>query len=161
MKITDMDMPKTAFIYSAIFSLANRMQAIGDRLDPTVSTKQWFVLAAVSRFTKTPPNIGDVAQLMGTSRQNIKKIANILERKGYMQMRKNPRDLRNTQLFLTDSCYEYFKSREQQENEYVTAIFHGMDEEMLDMLCSGMGKLIENIDRMMDGIKDSERQEQE
>jgi DNA-binding MarR family transcriptional regulator len=156
MKYTDIEMPKTAFVYGAIFSLANRMQVIGDKIDQTVSTKQWFVLAAVSKFKETPPNIGDIAQFFGTSRQNIKKIANILQRKGYMQLRKDPTDLRNIQLFLTDSCYDYFKSRERQENEYIKGIFLGLNDEMLDSLCNGLSKLMENIDRMMEIGADSE-----
>jgi DNA-binding MarR family transcriptional regulator len=151
MKHTDINLEEADFIFAAIFLLANRMQIIGDKIDSSVSTKQWFVLAAVTRFIDTPPNIGDVAKLLGTSRQNIKKIANILERKGYMQLRKDPSDLRNIQLFLTDSCYDYFKSREQQENEYIKGIFFGIDDEMLKSLANGMSKLIENVDGMMEG----------
>jgi len=158
MEITDIDMSKAAFVYGAIHSLANRMQVIGDRIDPTISTKQWFVLAAVSKFNKAPPNIGDVAKLLGTSRQNIKKIANILEQRGYLRLQKDQNDLRNIQLCLTENCYDYFKSRDQRENEYLENIFSGIDDEMLSTLCNGMKQLIENIDRMMNGDSNLERQ---
>jgi DNA-binding MarR family transcriptional regulator len=158
MQYHDMNLDKESFIYGAIFSLANRMQVIGDKIDPTISVKQWFVLAAVSKFNKIPPNIGDIAQILGTSRQNIKKIANILERKGYMELKKAPNDLRNIQLFLTDSCYDYFKSREKQENEYLESIFFGFDNEMLESLCKNLGKLIENTDGMINRNIKSERQ---
>jgi len=142
-------MDKTAFIYGAIFSLANRMQTIGDKIDPDISVKQWFVLAVVSKFSQAPPNIGDVAGILGTSRQNIKKIAKILERKGYMQLQKDPDDLRNIQLLLTNRCYAYFKRREKQDNEYLGRIFSGIDDEMLSTLCLGMSKLVENTDRLI------------
>jgi len=46
-----------------------------------------------------PPNIGDIADVLGTSRQNIKKIANILERQGFLKMEKDKNDLRSIQLF--------------------------------------------------------------
>ena len=88
-----------AFIYAAIHTLANRLQVIGDKIDPALSTKQWFVLAAVSKFKDKPPNIGDIADVLGTSRQNIKKMANILERQGFLRMEKDKNDLRNIQLF--------------------------------------------------------------
>ena len=149
MKITDVDIPKQAFIYAAIHVLANRMQALGDKVDPTISTKQWFVLAAVSKFNKSPPNIGDIAKVLGTSRQNIKKMANILEQRGFLKMEKDKNDLRSIQLFLTEQCNEYFKGREQQENEYLESIFLGMDDEELTALCNGMSKLIENIDALL------------
>ena len=149
MKITDVDIPKQAFIYAAIHVLANRMQALGDKVDPTISTKQWFVLAAVSKFNKPPPNIGDIAKVLGTSRQNIKKMANILEQRGFLKLEKDKNDLRSIQLFLTEQCNEYFKGREQQENEYLKSIFLGMNDEELTALCGGMSKLIENIDALL------------
>jgi len=152
-----MDMPNTAFVYGAIHLLANRLQTIGDRIDPTISTKQWFVLAAVSKFTKAPPNIGDIARGLGTSRQNIKKIATLLERRGLLKLERDKKDLRNIQLFLTEQCNDYFKSREQQENEYLENIFAGIDDERLAALCEGMRKLIENIDNFLARGTDAER----
>ena len=153
MKITDMNIPKQAFIYGAIHMLANRLQTVGDRIDPTISSKQWFLLAIIAKFTEAPPNIGDVAEVLGTSRQNVKKIASILERQGFLKMEKDKNDLRSIQLLLTKKCRAYFKSREQQEVEYIERIFAGMDDERLDNLCVGMNKLIENISVILeDGV---------
>ena len=149
MKISDIDMPEQAFIYAAIHLLSTRMQAIGDKIDPTISTKQWFVLAAVVKCGDTPPNIGDIAKILGTSRQNIKKIADILEGRGFLRLERKKDDMRNIQLFLTAQCKEYLKSREQQENEYLEKIFIGIDDETLIVLSKGMNKLIENIDLLL------------
>ncbi|MCL2572535.1 MAG: MarR family transcriptional regulator [Defluviitaleaceae bacterium] len=157
MKITDIDMPRQAFIYAAIHLLSNRLQTVGNKLDPTISEKQWFVLAAVSKYADTPPNIGDIANSLGTSRQNIKKIANILEQRGFLKMKKDENDLRNIQLFLTGKCIEYFKGREQKESEYIERIFHGIDAEMLDNLCMGISKLVENIDALLESGVNAER----
>ena len=156
MNIKDVDMSKQAFVYAAIHLLANRMQVIGDKIDPTISTKQWFLLAAVSKFKNTPPNISDIADGLGTSRQNIKKMANILEKRGFLKMKRDESDLRNIQLFLTEQCRNYFKSRDQKESEYLENIFLGIDDEMLHMLCSGMGKLVENIDSLLGGNANAE-----
>ena len=40
MKITEIDMPKSAFIYAAIHLPANRLQTIGDKIGPTISSDQ-------------------------------------------------------------------------------------------------------------------------
>ena len=150
MELKDIDLPKQAYVYGAIHLLSNRLQTVGDRIDPETSEKQWFVLAAVSKFTDTPPNIGDIAQGLGTSRQNIKKMADILERRGFLRMEKDKNDLRNTQLFLTEKTIGYFKDREQQENEYLRRIFQGLDNETLTILCNGMGTLIQNLDKLLE-----------
>jgi len=157
LKITDVDMPKQAFVYAAIHLLSNRLQIVGNRIDPTISEKQWFVLAAISKYTDTPPNIGDIAHSLGTSRQNIKKMTNILEQRGFIRMEKDATDLRSIRLFLTENCVEYFKDREQQENEYIKSIFHGIDDEMLGVLCEGLRKLLDNIDKMLESDSDEER----
>ena len=150
MKITDIDMPKQSFIYAAIHLLSNRLQTIGDRLDPTISSKQWFLLAAISKFGEQAPNLGDIAKLLGTSRQNVKKIAIILERRGFLRIEKDKNDLRTVRLFLTEQCYSYFKSREQQEEEYEERVFFGFGVEELNILSSCMLKLIENIDTLLE-----------
>lgn len=144
MKELDSHIDKTAYIYGAIYSLSNRLQVLGDKLDPAISTKQWFVLAAISKLNEKIPNIGDVANLLGTSRQNVKKIAVILEKRGYLKLKKDSNDLRNIQLLLTENSLSYFKSRENQEDEYMRKIFNGIDEETLNYLCCGIKRLIEN-----------------
>ena len=160
MKFTEFDVPKQAFIYAAIHLLANRLQTVGDKIDPTISSKQWFLLVAVSKFTEvreTPPNIGDIANGLGTSRQNIKKMASILEQRGFLKLEKDQNDLRRTRLLLTEQCKDYFQSREQRDDEYLERIFQGMEEEMLAQLCTGMRRLIENLDTLLERGATAER----
>ena len=153
MRITEIEMSKQAFIYGAIHMLANRLQNVGDKIDPAISTKQWFVLAVVSKYEEAPPNIGDIAAALGTSRQNIKKMANILKQRGFLELEKDKNDKRSINLFLTKKCEKYFKGREQQESEYLKNIFLGVDDEMLNALCNGMGKLIENLDSLFENTE--------
>ena len=155
------------FIIGAIFSLANRLQTLGDRIDPAVTTKQWFVLAVVARFFEhtpkptlkptlkptpkpTPPSISEIARLIGTSHQNIKKLAVILEHKGLIEMRKDVDDRRCTRLFLTEKCYDYFKIRQQEEEEYIHELFDGTDDQAIHALREGLHNLINTADKMLD-----------
>ena len=148
MDFSNADRAKKEYIYGAFFSLANRMQILGDKTDPEISLKQWFVLAAVFKFTGVP-NLGDISRLLGTSRQNIKKISLILEQKGYFKLEKDPDDSRNIRLYLTSKCHEYCKKREQQEYEYFRNLLCGIENETLEALYTGIKKLIENTDRML------------
>ena len=156
MKIADFDISKQAFVYGAIHMLSNRLQILGDRIDLTISSKQWFLLAVVSKFKGAPPNISDVADVLGTSRQNVKKMANILEKCDFLKLEKDKNDLRNTQLFLTEKCSNYFKSREHKETEYIECIFSGIDDETLDSLCTVLKKLAENTEKLLESDIDAE-----
>ena len=157
MKITDVDMPMQEFIFATILILSNKLQTLGDKIDPIISTKQWFVLAAISKFIETPPNIGDIANALGTSRQNIKKMTNILEQRGFLKMEKDKNDLRNIQLFLTEQCHDYFKGREQLEINYIKRIFSGIDDKTLNTLCNGISILFHNVENLLEGDENEER----
>jgi len=148
--MSEIDITPQEYIYMAIHMLANRLQILGDRFDPTISSKQWHVLAVISKFEKRQPNIGDVASVLGTSRQNIKKIADILQNRGFIRMEKDKNDMRNILLYLTEQCDEYYKGREQLEQEYLESVFSGLEEEALRNLMHGMSKLLGNVENLLE-----------
>ena len=156
MKITDIDVSKQEFVFAAIQILANHLQTLGDRIDPDITSKQWFMLVAIAHFKSATPNIGDIATALGTSRQNVKKMANILERHGVLRMEKDKNDLRAIQLFLTEKCFEYFQSRAHLELEYMSGLFAGIDEPLLEGLDIGIRKLMENTEMLLNDDGDKE-----
>lgn len=68
-------------IFSSIFVLQNRMQTVGEKLQTKMSMKQWLLLAMVE-CCPHPKTLTNVGLLMGCSRQNVKKLALALEKKG-------------------------------------------------------------------------------
>lgn len=61
------------------------MQTAGEKLQAEISMKQWFLLAMAERCPK-PRTLTNVGNLMGCSRQNVKKLALALERKGFVHL---------------------------------------------------------------------------
>ena len=110
---------------------------------------------AIAHFKDTIPNIGNIATALGTSRQNVKKMANILERQGALKMEKDRNNLRVIQLFLTEKCFQYFQSRAHLELEYMSGLFLGVDEQLLDGLDIGIRKLMENTDVLLNDDDDT------
>ena len=43
------------YIFGALFVFANKLQLIGDRLDPNITMKQWLLVAVLSQFGKRRP----------------------------------------------------------------------------------------------------------
>ena len=87
------------YVYGTIFSLANRIQCVGDRRDSEVTTMQCFMMANLTLFEDYRLNLGEMAQLLGTSRQNARKMADLLKRKGFVDLK---RDGRNIRIALTE-----------------------------------------------------------
>ena len=63
------ELRQKAYIFATIFTLANKLQTLGDEFDRNITTKQWLFIIGVSTFKK-PPMISEVAGFIGYSRQN-------------------------------------------------------------------------------------------
>lgn len=136
------------YIFGALFVFANKLQLIGDRLDPNITMKQWLLVAVLSQFGEKAPTISELAAFMGCSRQNVKKLAGRLSEKGLLQLQKDQKDSRQTRLRLTGVCKDYFAARAGREEEWLSQVFSGIGQAQMDGLYQGMKQLEQNIGRM-------------
>lgn len=142
------ELEQKAFIFGTIFTLSNRLQALGDEFDKNITTKQWLFILGVSKF-KEPPTISEVANRIGYSRQNAKRIAAALHKTGYVTITKDKKDARALRIELNPKCTEYFKKRDKREKEFLEKLFAGFDAELAQSICKGFIRLEQNI-KMMD-----------
>lgn len=137
-------------IFGSIFLLANRLQTVGDRYlgEGGITTKQWFLTVMVSQFKDKPPTLSEVAELMGSSRQNVKQIALKLEEKGFLKIEKDARDSRAFRIRLTEKCRKFWEDREEQDNNYIGELFKDLTDEEITATSSSIKKLIDKVERM-------------
>ncbi|MNN61126.1 Transcriptional repressor MprA [compost metagenome] len=136
------------YIFGNMFVLANRMQVLGDKVDPNITIKQWLFIAIISKCEDRPPTLSEISTLIGNSRQNVKKMAVILEKQGFIQLMKDTNDARIIRVSLTKKCRDYFEKREGIENFFMDKLFSGFDEELLKGFYNGLVKLSDNIAEM-------------
>ena len=72
------------FVNGAISILSNRFTRFADSLHSDITFKQWYLLMMISRMEDEPKNVRDIAEFTGTTRQNVKKMLDALEKKGYV-----------------------------------------------------------------------------
>ncbi|WP_086350097.1 MarR family winged helix-turn-helix transcriptional regulator [Candidatus Enterococcus clewellii] len=140
--------PEREYIFASIFALANRMQKLGDKLEDYVTIKQWMLIAVITKSEKQSLTIGEAAEIIGSSHQNIKKMAVILEKQGFLTLEKHPKDKRVVVISLTEYCRTYFDERGETEEAFLMSLFHGIDSEMMTSLFKGILQLQQNIERM-------------
>lgn len=138
------ELKQKAYIFGTIFTLSNKLQMLGDEFDENITTKQWLFILGVSKFQEHP-TITEVANYIGYSRQNAKRIAAALQKTGYVMIYKDKNDARALRIGLTLKCIEYFKSRDGREIEFLENIFTAFDAELTDALFKGLFKLAQNI----------------
>ena len=72
-------------IFSTIFIVGNRLQALFDRHIPGLTLRQ-FMLLSIARQSPEPLTLTELGALLGCSRQNVKKLALALERGGFARL---------------------------------------------------------------------------
>ncbi len=141
------NMEEKAYIFGAIFTLANHIQLLGDKFDKEITTKQWLLIASITKHT-SPPTISEVAGQIGYSRQNVKKMAVILEREGFLVLQRDAKDARILRMLLTEKCRNHFEQREASELKFINTLFSNFDTSKLLGLYQGISQLALNVTEM-------------
>nr|WP_319473512.1 MarR family transcriptional regulator [uncultured Sphaerochaeta sp.] len=139
-----------AYVFGSLFLVANRLQVLGDSIDEQVTTKQWLLLAVLLSCENQECSLTELSRRTGSSRQNVKKMALILEKRGFLELARSLEDKRAVVVKPTQSCISHLKSREGAEQAFVDAFFLGFDHEMLSVMQKSIGQWMKNLGRMED-----------
>lgn len=139
-------------IFSTLFIAGNKLQTIFDNRIPEVSLKQ-FMLLSIVRQSEEQLTFTQLGNLLGCSRQNIKKLANALERKGFITIGQSPSDIRAMCIFPTERVNDFFQndfSEYQGELKYLFEVYTDQEIETLFTLLSRLYAGIENLEEKLE-----------
>ncbi len=131
------------YLFGNIFLLANRVQVIGDQTlgNGGMTIKQWFLTIMVLQFGNYSPALGEVAELMGSSHQNVKQLALKLQQKGFLMIEKDKQDARTLRLSLTNGCYLLWKKQDLEIKEVLNVLLGDLNKNEIDVLYDFLIKL--------------------
>ncbi len=144
-------------IFSSIFIHQNKMQTACDKLDSEITMKQWLLLAVVSTFEK-PLTLSEIGEIMGCSRQNVKKLANSLEKKGFIKSIPKEFDNRATCILLDKKMNEYILRVGEMQDNVLKILFEDFSEEEIRQyfyLVSKMYSSIEKVEKYTEEVKNN------
>lgn len=144
----DPNLSKQEYIFGSMFTLSNRLQRLGDNVNDYMTIKQWMLIAVIGKSEGQALPIGEVAAIIGSSHQNVKKMAIILQKQGFLTLTKNPDDGRSIIISITDYCIDYFEKRGDIEEVFLQSIFQGFDKESVTGLYNGLRLLQQNIEML-------------
>ena len=133
-------------IFSTLFIAGNRLQTLFDSRIPEVTLKQFMLLTLVKQSPE-PMTLTRLGEMLGCSRQNVRKLADALQKKGFVHIEPG-HDSRSLCLVPTEKMNEYFErdfSRYQQELKYLFEVY---SEEEVATLFTLMMKLYAGIDNL-------------
>lgn len=140
-------------IFSTLFIAGNKLQTLFDKNIPEVSLKQ-FMLLSIVRQAKEPMTFTQLGSLLGCSRQNIRKLADVLVKKGFITIGQSPSDTRAMCICPTEKVNDYFQndfSKYQDELKYLFEVYTDKEIETLFMLLSKLYTGIENLEKKTAG----------
>ena len=86
------------FLLGLLSAFDNRFQAIADKSMKEISWKQFFAIICID-LCKEKPTLKELAEIMGSSHQNVKQILLKLEKKGFVNIVTDER-----------SCNDFFRT---------------------------------------------------
>ncbi len=142
----DCDTPhRVMALFCNIFIQQNRMQTACEKIQTDMSMKQWLLLAMLEQCPE-PKTLTRVGKLMGCSRQNIKKLADALEKKGYLTLTEGANNavcLEETQKVAT-----YSAQMDDRRSQVLRLLFADFSEEEIAQFYSLHRKLYAGIRRV-------------
>ena len=119
-----------AFLLGLLSAFDNRYQASADSFMKEITWKQFFAIICI-KLCREAPTLNDLADVMGSSHQNVKQILLKLERKGFVSMTTDGKDRRKQRIVLTDRCREFCEKNDAPSQTIISRIFEGIEENKL------------------------------
>lgn len=135
-------------LFGLLFALQNRLQAVGDTFYEEITCKQFFLLACMNLFQGEAPTVQELAQVMGSSHQNVKQILNKLEQKGFLKVEPDAEDRRKLRISLTEYAALTGEKYRAKEDEFMAKLFDGVEEEEAKQAFLTLSKMEGNLMKM-------------
>ena len=113
-------------------------------------------LLSIARQSAEPLTLTKLGELLGCSRQNVKKLALALQEKGFAKLRRSDEDARALTLLVTGEAEKYFTGEFARYAGELGALFSVYTEEEIAELFGLMMRLYEGLDRL-DAVGEDEK----
>lgn len=134
-------MSKALFVN--LFIQQNRVQTTFDKVSSEISTKQWLLLAMIANCPE-PKTLTRIGQLMGCSRQNVKQLADSLEKKGFLNIKKG--GSRSVCLELTEKADQYYDEICEMRKDFLNKLYVKLTDEDIKQLYALQTKIFKGIE---------------
>lgn len=132
------------FLLGLLSAFENRFQAVADKTMEEISWKQFFAIICIN-LCKESPTIRELAEIMGSSHQNVKQILLKLEKKGFVELLEDDKDKRKQRIVLTTYCMEFCRRNDELSSQIMKRMFHGISEEQLGVTIQTIMQIENNL----------------
>lgn len=132
------------FLLGLLSAFDNRFQALADKFIGIISWKQFFAIICIN-MCKESPTIKELAEIMGSSHQNVKQILLKLEKKEFVKIVQDSQDKRKQRVILTEQCMQFCADNDDKSAMVMTSMFEGITQEQLQVTIQTIMQMEENL----------------
>jgi len=132
------------FLIGLLSAFENRFQAVADNAMKEISWKQFFAIICIN-LCQDSPTVKELAEIMGSSHQNVKQILLKLEKKGFVEITVDEKDKRKQRIVLTEYCREFCAKNDAAGVNIMKKMFAGVSEEQLQATIQTIIQIEENL----------------
>lgn len=131
-------------MYGSLSVLDNRIAALQSEEFKDLTMKQHFLLVSIGTFDDNP-TLSDVSLLIGCSYQNVRKMAEQLQAKGYLTICKDEEDKRKLRLVPAEKLMNLTQDKQEVTQQFMDRMYRDISEDDLMTALSVILKMTENI----------------
>ena len=135
------------YLIGLLSAFQNRFQAMADARMQEISWKQFFLIICIS-MCKDDPTIKELAQIVGSSHQNVKQLLLKLENKKFVEVYSDEEDKRKQRIRMTEYCKQFCKKNDVATSGIMERMFEGISEEKLKATIETLMMIDKNMEKM-------------
>ena len=132
------------FLLWLLSAFENIFHAVADSAIKEVSWKQFFAIICIN-LCKEAPTVKELAEIIGSSHQNVKQILLKLEKKGFVSITADKTDKRKQRIVLTEYCKEFCEKNDNMAMHFMKNLFAGISQEQLQVTIQTIMQIENNL----------------
>ena len=143
-------------VFATLIATSNKVQMAGDMYCEPLTERQYMTLLAILHLPEDETTFVNIANKLGTSKQNITQIINSLQKKDFVTIVPSPKDKRATNVRLSQAGLDTMvKCAKNVTADYMADIFKDFTQQELDLLWKLLLKLYCFDGNKMDGYEEN------
>ena len=135
------------YLLGLLSAFQNRFQAMADTQMKEISWKQFFLIICIN-MCKENPSINELAEIVGSSHQNVKQLLIKLENKDFVEIYIDEMDKRKQRIRMTEYCKRFCEKNDIATVGIMEKMFAGITEEQLRITIETLILIDKNMGKM-------------
>ena len=135
------------YLLGLLSAFQNRFQAMADTQMKEISWKQFFLIICIN-MCKGDPTIKELAEIVGSSHQNVKQLLLKLENKGFVEVYIDEIDKRKQRIRMTEYCKRFCEKNDIATIQIMEKMFAGISEKQLRITIETLTLIDKNMNEI-------------